>query len=65
MDGPRDYHTKSSKSEREKKCIILLYVESRKTIQMNLFAKQKQRLRCREWPYGYQRGCGGWDELGD
>ena len=33
---------------------------------MNLFAKQKQRHRCREQTYGYQGGEGwGWDELGD
>ena len=33
-------------------------------IQMNLFAKQKQRHRCREQMYGYQ-GWAGLDELGD
>ena len=34
---------------------------------MNLFAKQKQRHRCRAWTYGYQGegGKGDWDELGD
>ena len=34
-------------------------MESRKTIQMNLFAKQKKRHRHREQMYGYQGGKGG------
>ena len=44
MDGPRDYHTKWSKSDREETNIVWyhLYVESKKMIQMNLFTKQKQ-----------------------
>ena len=33
-----------------------LYVESKKTIQMNLFTKQKQTHRHRKQTYGYQRG---------
>ena len=33
-------------------------------VQMNLFAKQKQKHRCREQMYGHQGG-GGWDGLGD
>ena len=37
-----------------------MHVESRKTIQLNLFAKQKQRHRHREHIYGYQ----GWGEIG-
>ena len=36
-----------------------LYVESRKMVQMNLFAKQKQSHRCRKQTYGYQGGKGG------
>ena len=42
MDGPRDHHTKWSKSDRERQIPYHLYVESKKLIQMNLFAKQKQ-----------------------
>ena len=42
MDGSRDWHTEWSKSEREKQISKYhLYVESRKIVQMNLFAKQK------------------------
>ena len=29
-------------------------------VQMNLFAKQKQRHRCREQTYGHQGGKGVW-----
>ena len=36
-------------SEREKQISYTnIYVESRKTVQMNIFAKHKQRHRCRE-----------------
>ena len=38
MGGPRDDHTKWSKSDRR----YHLHVESKKMIQMNLFTKQKQ-----------------------
>ena len=34
-------------------------------VQMNLFAKLKQRYRCREQMYEYQGKKGVWDELGD
>ena len=62
MDGPRDYHTKWSKTEKDK---YHLYVESKKKIQMNLFTKQKQTLRPQKQTYGYQRGnVGGRDKLG-
>ena len=36
-----------------------LNVESRKMLQVNLFAKQKQSHRCREQTYGYQGGMNG------
>ena len=49
-----------------------MYVEPRKIIQMNRFAGQKLRHRCREQMYGHQgggeaAGVWGWwcDELGD
>ena len=34
-------------------------------VEMNLFAKQKQSLSCRDQICGYQRKKWGWDELGD
>ena len=33
-------------------------------VQMNLFANQKQRHRCREQTYGHQEEKWGWDRLG-
>ena len=48
-----------------------MYVEPRKIVQMNLFAGQKMRHRCREQTYGHQGGkaAAGWGwwcaELGD
>ena len=46
-----------------------MYVESRKMVQVNWFARQKWRHRCTEQTYGHQGGnvgvvVGGWDELG-
>ena len=59
MDGPRDYHTKWSKPDREKQISYSLYVESLKMVQMNLFIKQKWTHRHRKQTYGYQRGKAG------
>ena len=67
MDGPRDYHSEWSKSDREMTpltCDITfitynyLHVKSKKMIQMNLFIKQKQTHRHRKQTYinSYQRG---------
>ena len=40
MDGPRDYHTKQNKSDKDKYHMIFTYnVESKKMIQMNLIYK--------------------------
>ena len=36
-----------------------LYMESKKTMQINLFKKQKQTHRLRKHTYGYKRGKGG------
>ena len=49
-----------SQKEKDKYRMIslILYVESRKMVQMNLFAKQKQSRRCRKQTYGYQGGKG-------
>ena len=62
----------SEVSQKEKKKYrILTHVEPRKMVQMNRFAGQKLRHRCREQTYGYQGGkiavgWGGWcAELGD
>ena len=41
MDGPRDYHTKWSKSDTERQIYDSTYVESKKLIKVNLFVKQK------------------------
>ena len=59
MDGPGDYHTKWGKSERERQILYdIAYMQNlkKKMIQTNLFTKQKQTHRLREWTYGYQGG---------
>ena len=56
MDGPRHCHIEWSKLN--KHCILTHYVESRKMVQMNLFAKQKERCRRKEQTYGH-KGAGG------
>ena len=46
----------------------MLKKKKRKMVQMNGFARQKQRHRCREQMYGNQGGKAGkgwWNELGD
>ena len=40
-------------SQKEKNKYYSIYMESRKMIQMILFAKQKQRGRCREQMYRF------------
>ena len=55
MDGPRDYHTKWNQTE-EDKYHLILYMASKKMIQMNLFIKQKQTHRSWKQTYGYQGG---------
>ena len=67
MGGPGDYHTKWSKSDRERQISYdITYMQNiLKMIQMNLSTKQKQTHRPREWTYGYQGGRGkGRDRLG-
>ena len=58
MDEPGDHHTKWSKSDRERQISYdIVYMQNLKNmIQMNLFTKQKQTNRFREWTYGYQGG---------
>ena len=60
MDGPRDYYTKWSQTEKDKYYMrSLICGTKKKTVQMNLFMKQKQTHRHRKQTYGYQRGRGG------
>ena len=55
MDELGDYHTKWSKSDRERQISydIAYMWNLKKMIQMNLFTKQKQTHRLREGTYGY------------
>ena len=58
MDGCRDYHTKCSKSERQRQIYEIAYrwnLKRKKKIQMNLFTKQKKTHRHRKQTHGYQR----------
>ena len=41
VDGPKNYHTKWSKSDRERQIWYQLYVESKNMMPMNLYTKQK------------------------
>ena len=47
MDGPRDYQTKWTKSNRERQISYdITHIENlKKVLQMNLFTKQKQTHR--------------------
>ena len=56
MDRSRDYHTKWSKSERERHPMISLVCGIQNTTQMNVSTKQKQTHRHREQTYGCQGG---------
>ena len=56
----------SEVSQKEKKQISYINaVESRKTVQMNLFAGQEQTHRRSEWTCGHRVGRGVEDKLGD
>ena len=61
MNGPRDCHTEWNKSEEEKQIsYINAYLWNlEKMVQMNRFARQKQRQRCREQTYGHHGGKAG------
>ena len=58
VDGPRDYHTKWSQTEKDKYHMISLICGIQKKQNMNLFTKQKQVYRYRKQMYGYQRRKG-------
>ena len=61
MDGPRDYLTKWSKSERERQIpYAITYMWNLKYDKMNLSVKQKWTHRYREHTYG----CQGWGDMG-
>ena len=68
MDGPGYYHTKWSKSGRERQIpfdITYMWNLKKIMIHINLFTKQKQTHRLTEQTYGYQQGSvGGRDRLG-
>ena len=60
--------SKVSQKEKNKYHILMhIYVKSRKMIEMNQFARQKSRHRCREQMYGHQGGkvgvgVGSWEK---
>ena len=65
MDGPGDYHIKWSQTKTN--IYYHLDMESEIMIQMNLFTKQKQIHRRREWTKGERWGVekdrsGVWDQ---
>ena len=66
MDGPRDNHTKWSKSDGERQISndIASMWNLKKLIQINLYTKWKQMHRRSKWTYGYQRGHGRKGKLG-
>ena len=57
MDGPRDYHTKWSKSDRERQLYDIIYMWSLKKYIHQLIYKT-ETYRPRKETYGYQRGKG-------
>ena len=65
MGGPRDYHTKSSQSDRERQVSHNTYMWNLKYDTKELiYKKQKQTNRHRKQTYVYQRGKGARDKLG-
>ena len=58
MDGPRDYHTKWSKSDREKQIPFDITYMWNVKYDTNELTKQKQTHRHRKQIYGYQKGKG-------
>ena len=61
MDGPRDYHTKWSKSDREGEILYdILYMWNLKTNDTNELTKQKETRKLREWTYSCKGE--GWGE---
>ena len=69
MDGPRDYHTEWSKSDRERQISYdITHIWNLIKNDLNELRKQKQTHRFWKQSYGYHRGkvrgrdkLGGWD----
>ena len=60
MDGPRDYHTKWSKSDRERQVYDITYMWNLKSDTNKLIYKtETDSQRLRKQTYGYQRGSVG------
>ena len=60
LDGPRDYHTKWSKSERERQMLYdIIYMWNLKKWYKWTFLTNRNRLTDFENKHGYQRGKGG------
>ena len=64
MDGTRDYHTKWSKSDKDKYCMISLISAIQKVMLTNLCAKQKQTHRHRDQTCRCPGRGGGWGREG-
>ena len=57
MDGPRDYHTKSSKSDRKRQIsYAIIYMWNLKKNDTNEFIYKTETDSHRKQTYGYQRG---------
>ena len=66
MDLESVIQSEASQKERKKKTNIIhlcVYLESRKVVQMNLFAGQEERCRCREQLCGHRGERRGWVQL--
>jgi len=62
IDGPRDYYTKWSKSEKDKYYTIPMHVEPKKQYKGTYLQKQKQTQKTNLW---LSKGKGRrWDPLG-
>ena len=62
MDGPRDYHTKWSKSDRKRQIsydITYMWNLKKKKKDTNELISKTETHRHRKQIYGYQRGKGG------
>ena len=65
MDAIRDYHTKWSKSERERQIYAITHMWNLNVAQINLSTKQKQTHRPREQTFVcHQEGIWGKDGVG-
>ena len=66
IDGPRDYHTKWSKSERERQIYDIAYMWNLKKWYKWTYLQNRNRLTDigKKNKHGYQRGSGRRDKLG-